>query len=69
MCRAHHIVSWALGGTTKLVNLVLLCGHHHRTVHETPWQVRLDKESGAPEFCPPGARTENEWIRERPRRE
>jgi Domain of unknown function (DUF222)/HNH endonuclease len=31
---AHHIVHWALGGETKLDNLVLLCGHHHRLVHE-----------------------------------
>jgi len=69
MCHAHHIVPWARGGATKLANLVLLCGHHHRTIHETPWQVRLDRESGRPEFCPPGARTEQEWIRERPRRE
>ena len=69
MCQAHHIVPWAQGGTTKLANLVQLCGHHHRTVHETPWQVRLDVESGCPEFCPPGARSEHEWIRERSRRE
>jgi len=31
---AHHIVHWAHGGETKLENLVLLCGHHHRLVHE-----------------------------------
>ncbi len=31
---AHHIVHWARGGETKLENLVLLCGHHHRLVHE-----------------------------------
>lgn len=31
---AHHIVHWARGGETKLDNLVLLCGHHHRLVHE-----------------------------------
>ena len=31
---AHHIVHWARGGETKLSNLVLLCGHHHRLVHE-----------------------------------
>jgi hypothetical protein len=69
MCHAHHIVSWASGGATKLSNLVLLCGHHHRTIHQTPWQVRMDEDSGLPEFSPPGARAEAEWIRERPRRE
>ena len=30
----HHIVHWAHGGETKLGNLVLLCGRHHRLVHE-----------------------------------
>jgi hypothetical protein len=32
--RGHHIVHWANGGHTKLDNLVLLCSHHHRLVHE-----------------------------------
>lgn len=41
MCHAHHIRHWADGGPTSLDNLVLLCGHHHRTIHHTPWQVRL----------------------------
>jgi Domain of unknown function (DUF222)/HNH endonuclease len=31
---AHHIRHWARGGETKLDNLLLLCGHHHRLVHE-----------------------------------
>jgi Domain of unknown function (DUF222)/HNH endonuclease len=31
---AHHIKHWARGGDTSLENLVLLCGHHHRLVHE-----------------------------------
>ena len=30
----HHIVHWADGGETKLSNLVLLCRHHHRLLHE-----------------------------------
>ena len=30
----HHMVHWAHGGATRLDNLVLLCGHHHRKVHE-----------------------------------
>ena len=30
----HHMVHWAHGGATRLDNLVLLCGHHHRQVHE-----------------------------------
>ncbi len=30
----HHIVHWADGGETSLDNLILLCRHHHRRVHE-----------------------------------
>jgi hypothetical protein len=31
---AHHVEHWADGGATKLSNLVSLCRHHHRLVHE-----------------------------------
>ncbi|MGH6820789.1 MAG: DUF222 domain-containing protein, partial [Methylocella sp.] len=31
---AHHIHHWADGGATHINNLVLLCRHHHRLVHE-----------------------------------
>lgn len=72
MCHAHHVVHWANGGATSLANLVLLCGEHHRTVHHTPWEVRLSPEDGRPEFLPPPSRhsqVERAWIRDRPRRE
>jgi len=35
----HHIQHWAQGGETKLENLVLLCGSHHRMVHEEGFQI------------------------------
>jgi hypothetical protein len=35
----HHLVHWAEGGPTSLDNLVTLCGHHHRLVHEGGWRV------------------------------
>jgi hypothetical protein len=70
MGHAHHIRHWIDGGATSLANLVLLCGHHHRTVHHTPWQVRL-AEDGKPEFLPPpkAGRPPSDWIRHRHRRE
>jgi Domain of unknown function (DUF222)/HNH endonuclease len=36
---AHHIRHWARGGETKLDNLVLLCTHHHRLLHEGGFTV------------------------------
>ena len=47
----HHIVFWARGGATKLSNLVLLCYHHHRQVHEGGWQVV--RAGGELRFVPP----------------
>jgi len=31
---AHHIRHWAHGGETSKENLIMLCRHHHRLVHE-----------------------------------
>ena len=44
MCHAHHLTHWANGGKTNLDNLALLCGHHHRVIHHTPWQIRLNPD-------------------------
>jgi hypothetical protein len=38
-CDAHHVVHWADGGLTDLPNLVLLCRHHHRTLHAGYWRL------------------------------
>jgi len=35
----HHLIHWADGGGTDLDNLVTLCGHHHRLVHEGGWRL------------------------------
>jgi hypothetical protein len=43
---AHHVVHWAHGGTTDLDNLIQLCRHHHRLVHEGGWTVRSDGRGG-----------------------
>jgi hypothetical protein len=36
---AHHIRHWADGGPTNLDNLVQLCRHHHRLLHEGGYAV------------------------------
>jgi len=52
---AHHITHWADGGETKMDNLVLLCRHHHRLVHEGGYAVRMN--AGGPKFTDPTGRT------------
>jgi Domain of unknown function (DUF222)/HNH endonuclease len=37
---AHHIEHWADGGKTNISNLVQLCRHHHRLLHEGGFSVR-----------------------------
>jgi hypothetical protein len=41
---AHHIEHWAHGGRTDLSNLIHLCSHHHRLVHEGCYTV--EKRAG-----------------------
>ena len=43
---AHHIRHWTDGGQTSLENLVLLCTHHHRLMHEGGFQM-LPREGGS----------------------
>lgn len=38
----HHIRHWADGGETSLDNLVQLCRHHHRLVHEGGFNCEKD---------------------------
>ena len=54
-CDAHHVQHWAEGGATKLGNLLLLCRHHHRRVHEDGWKVFLN-ERGETRFHRPDGR-------------
>jgi Domain of unknown function (DUF222)/HNH endonuclease len=49
---AHHIRHWAQGGETKLDNLVLLCGRHHRFLHEGGYSLTALAE-GELEFRDP----------------
>ncbi len=38
-CEAHHITPWSHGGPTDLANGCLLCGFHHRLIHQGEWQL------------------------------
>ena len=38
----HHVRHWVDGGLTDVENLVELCDHHHRCVHEMGWRVAGD---------------------------
>jgi hypothetical protein len=42
--QAHHRRHWARGGETSLGNLVLLCFHHHRLVHEGGYTLEQAEE-------------------------
>ncbi len=34
LCHVHHDIPWSVGGPTDLANARLLCGHHHRRIHD-----------------------------------
>jgi len=44
-CDGHHVEYWRNGGRTVAENAALLCGFHHRLVHEGGW--RLVSQDGA----------------------
>jgi hypothetical protein len=53
-CDGHHVIHWADGGPTSLGNAVLLCGHHHRLIHDprAGWNVHITADA-RPTFIPP----------------
>ena len=40
-CELHHRQPWWAGGHTNLTNMIMLCGYHHRLVHEGRQPLRL----------------------------
>jgi hypothetical protein len=50
----HHIVHWARGGETTLLNLVMICPFHHHLIHEGGWSVILDGKQLPLFFRPSG---------------
>ena len=59
----HHLRHWANGGPTDANNLVGLCWHHHRLVHEGGWEIDGNPELGDLVFTSPLGRR----LRSRPR--
>jgi hypothetical protein len=51
---AHHVRHWAHGGPTRLDNLVLLCGFHHRLLHEGGFTRTLTSDRTASFFTADG---------------
>ncbi|MDB4952984.1 MAG: putative His-Me finger endonuclease domain protein [Myxococcales bacterium] len=62
----HHVVHWADGGDTALSNLVILCSHHHRYLHEYKYRIEFDVTSGEPMFFDPRGRRVDEVPPPRP---
>jgi len=63
---AHHIKHWADGGETSLNNLLLLCSHHHRLLHEEGWKIEWWGKDRNPAFIDPKGQTHLGRPRETP---
>lgn len=51
-CEGHHRIPWSEGGETSVDNGLLLCGHHHRVIHQGEWEIQLGPDR-RPVFIPP----------------
>jgi hypothetical protein len=52
---AHHVQHWCDGGETSLDNLVLLCRHHHRLLHQEGYEIVKHGEQQFEFLTPVGA--------------
>ncbi|MEQ3552357.1 DUF222 domain-containing protein [Pseudonocardia nematodicida] len=43
---AHHVRPWLRGGPTDIDNLILLCSHHHRVVHDHGYLILIGDSGG-----------------------
>ena len=48
----HHIIEWGQSGTTDVINLIALCGWHHRIIHDQHWTI-TGQPGGALTFTRP----------------
>jgi len=52
----HHIQWWRNQGETNADNLIGLCWHHHRLVHEGGWTITGNPDQGSTTFTSPFGR-------------
>ena len=52
-CDGHHLIWWTRGGKTELPNLALVCGRHHRMLHEEGWTLVRHKDGRFTAIPPP----------------
>jgi hypothetical protein len=57
-------VWWSRGGATDLNNLLLICGFHHRLVHEHGWAVERADDGRLRWFRADGSRYRGGPVRE-----
>jgi hypothetical protein len=57
---AHHIKPWSQGGRTDMANLILLCGFHHRVLHEHGYQIQVTEPNTVQFLRPDGTRIEDQ---------
>jgi hypothetical protein len=54
-CECHHLIPRALGGKTRLTNLLLLCEYHHQIcVHRLGWSLILHSDGSTEARSPLG---------------
>jgi hypothetical protein len=58
--KAHHVVSWSLGGRTDLDNLILLCQWHHTAMHEGGVSITQGSEGWV--FTKPDGQPCDWWV-------
>jgi hypothetical protein len=56
----HHVHHWLHGGETSLANVIQLCSHHHRLVHEGGWSIERDADGAWMFVAPSGTALVND---------
>ena len=57
---AHHLIHWADGGPTDPDNLVMVCGFHHRRIHEGGYTLHRHPDGRLTATAPNGRHLDNQ---------